>query len=204
MQWKIGGGSLSQFTASRVPARSSRSKVLELSPCVPGFRAASEVLSRTLPQNFQVEQDGVSQVRAEIRTRGVVYEHKNRTSAGFGILDPRVCVLATAPAAPSKANIPATPTGKSDGTASANPRGTRGAQRGEGTFGTWRTWLLGSSWGSCPRHRGSDPSTRTPPEVRQGLISKRDASLRSQTNLQQKTKTQQNLFSARAFLSLDA
>src|SRR2546430_14038598 len=136
MQWKIGGGSLSQFAASRVPARSSRSKVLELSPCVPGFRAASEVLSRTLPQNFQVEQDGVSQVRAEIRTRGVVYEHKNRASAGCGILDPRVCVLATAPAAPSKANVPATPTGKSDRTVSANPRGTG---RGEGTSGTCRT-----------------------------------------------------------------
>jgi len=28
---------------------------------------------------------------------------------------------------------------------------------------------LRGSWGSCPRHRGSDPSTRTPPEVRQGL-----------------------------------
>ncbi|PYU62058.1 MAG: hypothetical protein DMG56_12450 [Acidobacteria bacterium] len=159
MQWKIGGGSLSQF-------------------------AASEVLFVTLPENFHVEQNGVSQVRAEIRTRGVVHEHKNGASAGFGILDPRVCVLATAPAAPSKANVPATPAGKSDGTASANPRGTRGAQRGEGTFGTWRTWLLGSSWGSCPRHRGSDPSTRTPPEVRQGLSSKRDASLLSQTNLQ--------------------
>src|SRR5439155_26731707 len=165
MQWKIGGGSLSQF-------------------------AASEVLFVTLPENFQVEQNGVSQVRAEIRTRGVVHEHKNGACAGFGILDPRVCVLAPAPAAPSKANVPATPTGKSDGTASANPRGTRGAQRGEGTFGTWRTWRLGSSWGSCPRHRGSHPSTRTrtPPEVRQGLSSKRDASLLSQTNLHQENK----------------
>src|SRR6266480_7510461 len=35
----------------------------------------------------------------------------------------------TAPAAPSKANVPATPTGKSDGAASANPRGACGAGR---------------------------------------------------------------------------
>src|SRR6266576_1234477 len=104
-----------------------------------GFPGCQRVSFVTLPENFQVEQDGVSQVRAEIRTRGVVYEHKNGASAGFGILDPRVCVLATAPAAPSKANVPATPTGKSDGTASANPRGTRGAGRGEGTSGTCRT-----------------------------------------------------------------
>src|SRR6266480_7577728 len=50
------------------------------------------------------------------------------------------------------------------------------------------------SWGSCPRHRGSDPSTRTPPEVRQGLSSKRDASLLSQTNLQQKNKRPSRIY----------
>src|SRR6266436_4409951 len=101
-------------------------RVKSLCSGFPGGQRGSFV---TPPENFQVEQDGVSQVRAEIRTRGVVYEHKNGASAGLGILDPRVCV----------------------------------ARNGAG--------------------RATEETIRQ--LVRQSLHGKRDASLLSQTNLQQ-------------------
>src|SRR6266480_1393200 len=138
-----------------------------------GFPGCQRVSFVTLPENFQVEQDGVSQVRAEIRTRGVVYEHKNGASAGFGILDPRVCVLATSLGG-AKEHL-------------EHAARDFGGHRGETV-------------------RASEEAIR---QLELRLKYDKDRAARemlrfSRKQISSKKKTQPNLFSARAFLSLDA